>query len=147
MSVLRAALGQLPAGGMDAQELQKQLRLKLGSLSATLAPYSQYHAPQRYRLYAAVSFSALESKLPEAVRLAAQILTGTDFSDKGKLLELIRQQRDSLEQQIVNSGSSAAMLRASAALNAASACSERCSGVSYYGCVSWNRILTRGRTR
>lgn len=138
MSVLRAALGQLPAGGMDAQELQKQLRLKLGSLSATLAPYSQYHAPQRYRLYAAVSFSALESKLPEAVRLAAQILTGTDFSDKGKLLELIRQQRDSLQQQIVNSGSSAAMLRASAALNAASACSERCSGVSYY---RWLREL------
>ncbi|MFR7745559.1 MAG: hypothetical protein ACLU3I_21795 [Acutalibacteraceae bacterium] len=31
MSVLGAALGQLPAGGMDAQELQKQLRLKLGS--------------------------------------------------------------------------------------------------------------------
>ena len=138
MSVLRAALGQLPAGSMDAQELQKQLRLKLGSLSATLAPYSQYHAPQRYRLYAAVSFSALESKLPEAVRLAAQILTGTDFSDKGKLLELIRQQRDSLQQQIVNSGSSAAMLRASAALNAASACSERCSGVSYY---RWLREL------
>ena len=138
LTLLRSVLSQLPAGEMDAQELQKQLRLKLGSLSATLAPYSQYHAPQRYRLYAAVSFSALESKLPEAVRLAAQILTGTDFSDKGKLLELIRQQRDSLQQQIVNSGSSAAMLRASAALNAASACSERCSGVSYY---RWLREL------
>ena len=80
----------------------------------------------------------IESHLTEAVRLAAQILTGTDFSDKGKLLELIRQQRDSLQQQIVNSGSSVAMLRASAALNAASACSERCSGVSYY---RWLREL------
>ena len=138
MSILGTALGQLPAGGMDALELQKQLRLKLGSLSAALAPYSQYHAPQRYRLYAAVSFSALESKLPEAVRLTAQILTQTDFSDKAKLLELIRQQRDGLQQQIVNSGSSAAMLRASAALNAASACSERCAGVSYY---RWLREL------
>lgn len=71
-----------------------------------------------------VSFSALEARLPEAVRLTAQILTQTDFSDKTKLLELIRQQRDGLQQQIVNSGSSAAMLRASAALNAASACAE-----------------------
>ena len=137
-SVLRAALGQLPAGGMDALELQKQLRLKLDGFSVTLAPYSQYHDPQSYRLYAAVSFSALEAKLPEAVRLAAQILTQTDFSDKAKLLELIRQQRDGLQQQIVNSGSSAAMLRASAALNAASACSERCAGVSYY---RWLREL------
>ena len=127
-----------PAGGMDAQELQKQLRLKLGSLTAALSPYSQYHDPQSYRLYAAVSFSALEARLPEAVRLAAQILTQTDFSDKTKLLELIRQQRDGLQQQIVNSGSSAAMLRASAALNAASACSERCAGVSYY---RWLREL------
>ena len=137
-SVLRAALGQLPAGGMDALELQKQLRLKLDGFSVALAPYSQYHDPQSYRLYAAVSFSALEAKLPEAVRLAAQILTQTDFSDKAKLLELIRQQRDGLQQQIVNSGSSAAMLRASAALNAASACSERCAGVSYY---RWLREL------
>ena len=138
MSVLDAALGQLPAGGMDAQELQKQLRLKLGSLTAALSPYSQYHDPQSYRLYAAVSFSALEARLPEAVRLTAQILTQTDFSDKTKLLELIRQQRDGLQQQIVNSGSSAAMLRASAALNAASACAERCAGVSYY---RWLREL------
>ena len=138
MSVLRAALGQLPAGGMDALELQKQLRLKLDGFSVALAPYSQYHDPQSYRLYAAVSFSALEAKLPEAVQLAAQILTQTDFSDKAKLLELIRQQRDGLQQQIVNSGSSAAMLRASAALNAASACSERCAGVSYY---RWLREL------
>ena len=138
MSVLRAALGQLPAGGMDALELQKQLRLKLDGFSVALAPYSQYHDPQSYRLYAAVSFSALEAKLPEAVRLAAQILTQTDFSDKAKLLDLIRQQRDGLQQQIVNSGSSAAMLRASAALNAASACSERCAGVSYY---RWLREL------
>ena len=137
-SVLRAALGQLPAGGMDALELQKQLRLKLDGFSVALAPYSQYHDPQSYRLYAAVSFSALEAKLPEAVRLAAQILTQTDFSDKAKLLELIRQQRDGFQQQIVNSGSSAAMLRASAALNAASACSERCAGVSYY---RWLREL------
>ena len=60
------------------------------------------------------------------------------FSDKTKLLELIRQQRDGLQQQIVNSGSSAAMLRASAALNAASACAERCAGVSYY---RWLREL------
>ena len=72
------------------------------------------------------------------MRLTAQILTQTDFSDKTKLLELIRQQRDGLQQQIVNSGSSAAMLRASAALNAASACSERCAGVSYY---RWLREL------
>ena len=72
------------------------------------------------------------------MRLTAQILTQTDFSDKTKLLELIRQQRDGLQQQIVNSGSSAAMLRASAALNAASACAERCAGVSYY---RWLREL------
>ena len=49
-SVLRAALGQLPAGGMDALELQKQLRLKLDGFSVALAPYSQYHDPQSYRL-------------------------------------------------------------------------------------------------
>lgn len=64
---------------MDALELQKQLRLKLDGFSVALAPYSQYHDPQSYRLYAAVSFSALEAKLPEAVRLATQILTQTDF--------------------------------------------------------------------
>ena len=132
VSILRAALGQLPAGDMDAQELQKQLRLLMGSFSVGLSAYSQYHAPKQHRLYAAVSFSALEPKLSEAAALAVKILTETDFSDKAKLLELIRQQRDSLQQQIVNSGSSAAMLRASAALHAAGACAERSDGITYY---------------
>lgn len=133
---------------MDAQELQKQLRLKLGSLTAALSPYSQYHDPQSYRLYAAVSFSALEARLPEAVRLTAQILTQTDFSDKTKLLELIRQQRDGLQQQIVNSGSSAAMLRASRRPERGQclAPSAARASATIAGCGSWSRISTQGRT-
>ena len=141
LSVLHAALGQLPAGGMDAQELQKQLRLLLGSFSVSANPYSLYHDPRSYRLYVSASCSALASKLPAAIGLAAAILTQTDFSDKARLLEIVRQMRDGLQQQIVNSGSSAAMLRASAALNAASACTERCSGVTFY---RWLCELERG---
>ena len=38
------------------------------------------------------------------MRLTAQILTQTDFSDKTKLLELIRQQRDGLQQQWAQAG-------------------------------------------
>ena len=33
LTLLRSVLSQLPAGEMDAQELQKQLRLRLGSFS------------------------------------------------------------------------------------------------------------------
>lgn len=73
-----------------------------------------------------------EPDSPEALSLAAAILTKTDFTNRGKLLEILRQLRDGLQQQIVSSGSSFAMLRASAALNAAGACTERSGGVDFY---------------
>ena len=132
LTLLRSVLSQLPAGEMDAQELQKQLRLRLGSFSVGVSPITQLRDPQAYRLYATASCSALGSKLPEALSLAAAILTKTDFTNRGKLLEILRQLRDGLQQQIVSSGSSFAMLRASAALNAAGACTERSGGVDFY---------------
>ena len=132
LTLLRSVLSQLPAGEMDAQELQKQLRLRLGSFSVGASPITQLRDPQAYRLYATASCSALGSKLPEALSLAAAILTKTDFTNRGKLLEILRQLRDGLQQQIVSSGSSFAMLRASAALNAAGACTERSGGVDFY---------------
>ncbi len=68
LTLLRPVLSQLPAGGeMDAQELQKQLRLRLGSFSVGVSPITQLRDPQAYRLYATVSCSALGSKLPEAL--------------------------------------------------------------------------------
>ena len=104
----------------------------MGSFSVGVSPITQLRDPQAYRLYATASCSALGSKLPEALSLAAAILTKTDFTNRGKLLEILRQLRDGLQQQIVSSGSSFAMLRASAALNAAGACTERSGGVDFY---------------
>lgn len=131
-SLLCAILSQLPTKHMEALELQKQLRLLLGSFAVSLMPCTKYQSSQEYRLFAAVSCSALETKLPEAMRLSAEILTETDFSDKARLLELIRQLRESVQQQIVGSGASFAMIRACAALSPASACTELCGGIAYY---------------
>lgn len=131
-TLLRSLISQLPTTQYDAQELQKQQRLLLGSLSVGLTPYTQYHAPQTYRLYAALFYSALHTKLPQAAQLAAHILTQTDFTDQARLLEVIRQLREDLQQQIINSGSSFALVRASAMLDAANACTEQLAGISFY---------------
>ena len=136
-SLLAAVLAQLPTARCGALELQRQLRLLMGNFSVSISPCARYGSAQEYRLLAAVSCSALEQKLPQALELAAQILTTTDFSDRGKLLELIRQLREGLQQQIIGSAS-AAIQRASAVLSASSACAELLGGVSYY---RWLRAL------
>ncbi len=132
LTLLRTLISQLPTTQYDAQELQKQQRLLLGSFSITPAPYTQYHAPHTYRLYVSMSYSALQTKLPQAAYLAAQMLTQTVYTDKEKLLEIIRQLRESMQQQIINSGSSFALVRASAMLDAANACTEQLAGISFY---------------
>ena len=137
-SLLSAVLAQLPTERCGAAELQKQLRLQMGSFSVSLAPCAHYGSAQDYRLLAAVSCSVLEENLPRAVDLAAQILTQTQFTDRGKLLELVRQLREGAQQQIVSNGSAAAMQRAAAVLSASNACAERLGGVSYY---RWLREL------
>lgn len=131
-ALLDALISQLAADGMDAQELQRQQRLLLGSFSIRCMPVSLYHKPQGYRLYLAVSCSALASRLPQAIRLVAGMLTRTDFSDREKLLALLRQLREGMQQQIISAGSSYALMRAGAALDAASACAEQCGGITFY---------------
>lgn len=79
MSVLDAALASSRAGGMDAQELQKQLRLKLGVSPRHCRPTASIMTRRATGSMPPVSFSALEARLPEAVRLTAQILTQTGF--------------------------------------------------------------------
>lgn len=137
-ALLTAALAQLPAGDMDALEVQKQLRLRTGSFGVSMMPCTKYGSAHAYRLFAAVSCSALEEKLTDAMQLAGTILTDTKFTDSGKLLEIIRQMREGLQQQITGSGSSFAMMRASAAVSEASACAERCGGITFY---RWLREL------
>ena len=131
-SFLCKLLGNLETEHYSCEELQNQMRLLFGNLGFGVTAYGGVNRPDACQVRLRVSASMLESKLADAIELLVEVATRTSFGNKGQILELLRQQKTGLNQQIVMSGSSYAMNRIAAGFNAASAAEENLSGISYY---------------
>ena len=130
-SLLCSLMCQLPTETMDLLELQKQMRLQLGGASVGLTAYSRMDLLPA-RIYVNCSASMLRDNLKNGAELTARILRQTQFSDEKLILTLVRQMRESLQQQILASGSSFALLRVSACAKPDSVFSELTRGISFF---------------
>ncbi len=131
-SFLCRLLGNLETEHYACEPLQNELRLLFGNLSFAVSAYSGVNQPDACKVRLRISGSMLESKLADAIELLVEVASRTSFGNRGLILELLRQQKTGLNQQIVMSGSSYAMNRIAAGVNAASAAEEYLGGISYY---------------
>ncbi len=131
-SFLCKLLGNLETEHYTCEQLQTELRLMFGSLGFSVSAYGGVNQPQACKVRLHISGSILEGKLADAIELLVEVATRTSFANQTQILELLRQQKTSLNQQIVMSGSSYAMNRVAAGVNAASTAEENLSGICYY---------------
>ncbi len=129
------ALGNLGTKKYTALELQKQIAFCMGELNFSIQSFSKENNPDTCCTYLCASFSCLESKLSQAMRLILEILNATDFSDEGFLRELLLQSKLQLENMVIDSGNSVAMKRVMAGVSAEGVVMEVTSGYSYLQAV------------
>ena len=128
---LCALLSNLDTKQRNSLELQKLLRRDLGSLSFTVEPYSHVDQPDRCRICLCVSFSAVESKISQAIELVTGIMTETLFADNRKIRELLRQNLARMEQSAAYAGHQFSVTRVSAGFSAEGLVRECTGGVTY----------------
>ena len=128
---LCSLLSNLDTKQRNSLELQMLLRRNLGFLRFTVESYSRVNGPDSCRIYLCVSFSAVESKISQAVELVTEIITETLIQDRQKLRELLRQNLAHTEQSAAYSGHVFAMTRVSAGLSAEGLVREYTGGVTY----------------
>lgn len=131
LSFVCKLLGETDTKDHRAEEIINRTRLLCGNMWTNVSSYTVADDPNRAAVKLCISFSALESKLEQAVALVTEILTGSVFAD-GMTREILRQNKMQAFQRMVMGGNSAGIGRVAAQTVAAGVADECISGVTYY---------------
>lgn len=140
MSLLCGLMGSLDTDKYTTTQLQRLIRLHLGTVRFALETYGSENQPDACRTYLCASFSALEAKMEHAAALVTQILTGTQLVDPQKIRQRLRQTIAWMERGIIANGSTFAMMRVAAGFSADGMVREHSGGIAWY---QWLKELDR----
>ena len=131
-TVLAMLLGKLATGKHTATEIDTLTQSKLGNLSFFTEVHE--HATDRDTLFPTMtlSASALSANAEWTASLPTEIILSTDFSDAGKVKDVLVQKRVAMEQGFANAGHSAAMAHAASYYLPAAVAREQLGGVGFY---------------
>ena len=131
-SLLAHVLGKLDTKRHTAAEIDVLVQGKLGNLSFFSNLCEDKLDPLTPKLKFVVSSSALSENVEALVELPREIMTETLFSATGKILDLLKQRKISLEQNFVNAGHNCASTRCKSYYSATGVIQEQLSNVDFY---------------
>ncbi|MDI9471184.1 MAG: insulinase family protein [Bacillota bacterium] len=132
LALLSMLIGSVGTRQRDYRDLDTAIYLASGGISIAPRVYEDPADPERLDLRIGFSTKCTEATLERLVNLIPELLGETDFSDVGRIRELVSMARTRLEQQIMNSGSSYASRRARSYSHREAAVSDRLLGIDAY---------------
>lgn len=132
MSFLATLLGYMDTEKHNYREFDTETNFYTGGISADVGIYCDSGKCDEYCLKFVVATKVLRSKLSEAIRLMAEMLFETKFSDEKHLQEVVAESRSRLKVRLMSSGHQAAAGRALAAVSESARQNDRSVGMGYY---------------
>lgn len=131
-SLMGILLGDLATQVHTPQELMNLRQLLCGRMSMRFVTVARENQPEVCRRMLCVEYSALEQNLEKATELVVELLTATRYDNENAVLEILRQAKTGMTQQIIMSGSALASGRVTAQTTAAGVADEHCGGFEFY---------------
>ena len=139
VSILALVLGKMNTSKHTAAEIDTLVQGKLGSLDFSCDAYDVLDSntaddgcERGWDAKFAVGTSALSANVDVAALLANEILTTTDFSDTGKLLDILVQRKVAMEQRFAMAGNTVAAARAASYIFPAAVIRQNMGGIDFY---------------
>lgn len=132
VSVLALVLGALPTADRTAVQVDTMIQSKLGTLTFTPMSICSDADARIFKEHMMVKGSALASKTEYLVSLVDEIMLRTDFSDTGKIKDILTQRMAGMEIGFANRGNTYAMNRAFSYLTKAAMVGEYMAGIDFY---------------
>lgn len=132
LAFLCRMIGQLDTDAHTAQELTAQIRLLCGDLQLQMSAFHPINKPQSRVTKLCLSYSTLTKNAEAATALVAELLIRTKFKAEDTALNVLRQIKIQMFQQMLMSGSSTAMGRIEAQVFAAGMAGECAGGFTFY---------------
>ncbi|QRG86719.1 insulinase family protein [Bulleidia sp. zg-1006] len=126
----RQLLGNLATEQYSLSELTSEIKNLIPVLSTNVTCFTPYNQVDGTQPFLEVTASTLEKNVDQAIALIQEILFRTKF-EKEFVLNLLRQNNESIRQALVNSGNTYAVLRAKAHTSAEGFFNEYTLGITY----------------
>lgn len=125
-------LSKLSTDKYSYESLSNKININTGGINFVVNTSSNKDNTEDFKPMLTVKSKALIEKLPELSNLIGEIIKNTKFSEKSKILSLIREQKARMESLIYNSGHSIASLKVLSYLTPKGIYDETVRGLSYY---------------
>lgn len=132
VSVLTSVLGKLGTAHHTAAEIDTLSQGKLGNLSFYASVYERRNDTTLVMPKFVVSSSALSENAEWLATLPREIMLETDFSDTGKILDVLKQRKIGMEHAFANSGHTCASARLKSYYSHGGVVSEQLGNVGFY---------------
>lgn len=132
LNILACALGSISTKKHHYSDLSNQINIHTGGINFNTSVFNSKDNIDDYSPKFVVDAKVLVSKLPELLNLIEEILNTSDFDDYSRLLEIINQEKSSMELSIINSGHYYAGKRHMAYYSQLGVYNEELDGIDHY---------------
>lgn len=140
LATLSNLLGALPTKAKDSATLQNEIKTWLGELEFAVEVNPKLGDKTLCTPVLAVHCSVLKENVSKAEELICEILTSTDFTQKDRILEIVKQQETEQQQIGMMNGHLLAFLSAQSHFSAAGAAQAAVKGFGY---IQWLHTLSK----
>ena len=132
LGVLKAVLGMVDTEHYSYQDLNSEININTGGISAGLSVYPVLPDGEELRTFVGIRAKALYDKLPFALEMAEEILLHSKFDDDKRLYEILAKLKSRLQMLFSGSGHTTAALRAMSYFSQAAAFNDEINGLAFY---------------
>lgn len=131
-TVLAMVLGKLDTANYSAAKIDTLIQSKLGNFSVFAEVHEVSGSREKLTPKLVVSTSALEANVEYMADFVREIITESDFSCDGKILDVLTQKKVAMELGCANNGHSTAMARVASYYLPAAVAREQLGGMDFY---------------
>lgn len=132
VSFLSTLLGYMDTENYSYNEFDTEVNFYTGGIVSDLDIYTHLGRSDEYELEFEVRTKVLEDKVPDALRLMAEMMFKTIFTDEKHLREIVAESRSRLKVRLMSSGHQAAAVRINSCNSESSWIMDHSAGIGYY---------------
>lgn len=136
LGILKAVLGMVNTEHYSYQDLNNEINMNTGGISAGVSVYPLLPEGKSIRAFSGIRARALYDKLPYVFEMAEEILLHSVFEDDKRLYEILAKLKSRLSVQLSSSGHGTAAGRALSYFSPLNAFNDEISGIAFYQLVS-----------
>lgn len=131
VSFFSKCLGYVNTKNMTYADFSKEVFLYTGGINTDVRTLT-VKKDGTYKVFFSVSSKYLYEYSAKAESLIEELILRSDFTDTGRLLDLVKQEASAMQEKIVSAGHNSAVLRANSYFSEKSCVNDKLNGISYY---------------